>query len=81
MTEEQIKRPETLKDEHLDYLDNLRESGETNMFGAGVYLRERFCLTKQESHAVLHYWMKTFEERQIPIISDLENVVQSKEDK
>ena len=40
------------------YLDSLRESGKTNMFGAGPYLREEFALTKPESHAVLSAWMK-----------------------
>lgn len=49
--------------EMLEYLDNLRDSGETNMFGAGSYLREEFALTRTESHKVLSYWMKTFGER------------------
>ena len=52
------------EEKHLIYLDSLRESGVTNMFGAGTYLRERFSVTKMESHAILHYWMETFEERQ-----------------
>jgi hypothetical protein len=44
----------------LDYLDELRESGETNMFGAGPYLANEFALMLPEAHAVLSYWMKTF---------------------
>ena len=31
-------RPEEVTTEHLVYLDTLRESGDTNMFGAGKYL-------------------------------------------
>ena len=30
------------------YLDNLRESGVTNMFGAGIYLQEEFGLGKEK---------------------------------
>lgn len=46
--------------EYKDYLDKLRESGETNMFGAGPYLQDEFGLTKQEANQVLIHWMKTF---------------------
>lgn len=46
------------------YLDDLRESGETNMFGARPYLIEAFGLTKKEASDILSDWMKTFEERQ-----------------
>lgn len=58
-----IERPEKVTDEILEYLDELRESGETNMFGAGPYLVREFGLSRQESHDGLAYWMKTFEER------------------
>ena len=37
------------KEEYFDYLDNLRESGVTNMFGASPYLQEAFDLTKIEA--------------------------------
>lgn len=46
--------------EYKEYLDELRESGETNMFGAGQYLQDEFGLTKQEGQQVLTHWMKTF---------------------
>jgi hypothetical protein len=59
----ELERPAVVCDEHLDFLDDLRESGVTNMFGAGPYLRDEFPLTKSESHAVLSYWMKTFASR------------------
>jgi len=58
-----VERPEIVEDEHLTYLDQLRESGVTNMFGAGTYLREMFDVSKQESHVILQYWMATFSER------------------
>lgn len=59
-----IPRPEIVKEKHLDYLDVLRESGVTNMFGAIPYLRKRFKkLTDEEAQEILCYWMKTFSER------------------
>ena len=42
------------------YLDNLRESGETNMFGAGQYLMMEFGLDKHEARAILKEWMETY---------------------
>ena len=49
----------------VHFLDDLRASGRTNMFGAGPYLREEFGLTQQESHAVLSAWMKS--DRSLPV--------------
>ena len=58
---DQIARPEFVLDEQLEYLDNLRESGETNMFGATPYLVDEFPeLSKQEARKILTYWMETF---------------------
>lgn len=65
-------RPEICSNAMLDYLDELRESGVTNMFGAGEYLdsefpwlRENFLGRHSSPNArqVLSYWMKTFSER------------------
>lgn len=50
-------------DRYLVYLDGLRISGVTNMFGARPFLQDEFGLTENEASAVLGYWMKTFEER------------------
>lgn len=44
--------------EHKEFLDNLRESGETNMFGARPYLMEEFGLDKHEAGKILSEWMK-----------------------
>lgn len=58
------ERPEFCTEEHLDYLDDLRESGVTNMFGAGAYLRKEFPDLKRGSELdVLSYWMGSFSER------------------
>lgn len=49
--------------EWMEYLDELRLSGETNMFGAGIYLQREFPLTGDEATTVLMHWMDTFSER------------------
>lgn len=60
---EQTERPAIATDEILEYLDELRESGVTNMYGAGSYLEAEFCLSVEESTTVLLYWMHSFSER------------------
>ena len=45
------------------YLDILRESGVTNMFGAGPYVESEFGLGRKESGKLVVEWMKTFSER------------------
>jgi hypothetical protein len=58
-----MAKPEFLTDDMLTYLDELRESGVTNMFGAGPYVSGEFGLTPAQARAVVSYWMATFEER------------------
>ena len=38
---------------YFDYLDQLRESGITNMFGASPYLQEAFDLDRYEAKDIL----------------------------
>ena len=47
-----------------EFLDILRESGLTNMFGAGTYIQDRFGVTKYDANRFLTKWMETFSERQ-----------------
>lgn len=57
-------RPAFCTEEMLEYLDELRESGVTNMFGASPYICSEFPhLTKQDAREVLSYWMHSFSER------------------
>ena len=51
------------KDEVFVYLDGLRESGITNMFGAGPYIQTEFEIDNNEARELVLEWMKTFEER------------------
>ena len=46
--------------EHLEYLDALRQSGVTNMFGAGQYIQEEFGLDKWQAKDVVLHWMETY---------------------
>ena len=50
-------------DQHLEYLDNLRKSGVTNMSGAAPYLEQVFDLSEADANKILLHWMETFEER------------------
>jgi hypothetical protein len=47
----------------FDLLDALRQSGEINMFGSGIYLEQAYGLNKRESKEVVLEWMRTFGER------------------
>ena len=49
--------------EHFNYLDGLRESGVTNMFGAGSYLEKDMGCDMKTAKAALKAWMETFDNR------------------
>lgn len=56
-----VERPTFVRDDHLEYLDDLRGAGELNMMGAAPYLRARFhYLSYREAIKTLGYWMMTF---------------------
>jgi len=44
----------------FNYLNDLRESGATNMFGAGAYIVERFDIDKRQASEILSKWMDNF---------------------
>ena len=48
-----------VKIEHLDFLDDLKDSGTVNMFHARPYLMREFPdLTSQEASLVLSHWLQ-----------------------
>ena len=59
----EIVRPACVLDEHLLYLDALRESGACNMFGAAEYVASEYHLDRFTAKRVLVYWMETYAER------------------
>ncbi|AMO55565.1 hypothetical protein GZ77_09500 [Endozoicomonas montiporae] len=71
MNNDENEKPNALEPEHLTYLDELRESGVTNMFGASSYLEAEFPeLGRNEARDILMYWMATFEDPHSPAIPD-----------
>jgi hypothetical protein len=51
---------EVTREEVYEYLNDLRESGETNMFGATPYLMQEFDMSKSEAKKWLKEWMLSF---------------------
>lgn len=51
-------------EQYFLFLDDLRKSGVTNMYGAVPYLMAAFdYLAEDEARAILVTWMKTFSQR------------------
>lgn len=50
-----------MPDEYDCYLEGLRRSGVTNMYGASRYLEYEFSLDKYEAREILSSWMKNYE--------------------
>ena len=46
--------------EYFNFLEVLRDSGVTNMFGAAPYLQQEFGLSRTEARKVLGEWMNSF---------------------
>ena len=42
------------------YLEKLRRSGETNMYGAVPYLQNEFGLNRQEATSILADWVRNY---------------------
>ena len=51
------------QDKVFHFLDDLRESGDTNMWGAGSYVQAEFDVDKNAARDLVLEWMETFEER------------------
>jgi hypothetical protein len=48
-------------EDYFTYLDELRESGATNMYAAGSYIADEFAITAKEASVVLAAWMTSFD--------------------
>ncbi|MGI9489327.1 MAG: hypothetical protein ACR2RF_26255 [Geminicoccaceae bacterium] len=46
--------------EYFEYLDDLRESGETNMWGADAYIQAEYDLPHKDAGDITLAWMVTF---------------------
>lgn len=56
-------KPDIVENNHLLFLDDLRESGITNMSGATSYLERMFGVNSEEADTIFFFWMDTFHER------------------
>lgn len=62
LDKETVEKNPTKYNKYFDWLEDLRRSGITNMFGAVPYLQTRFKLSEQSATNVLSYWMQNYEE-------------------
>jgi len=51
------------KEHYFIFLDEIRDSGSINMFGAAPYLEDMFGLTRYEAKDILIEWMQTYSTR------------------
>lgn len=54
---------ESTLEEKFEFLDAVRDSGITNMYGASPFLEARFGISATEAKQVLVEWMRTFSQR------------------
>lgn len=55
------RRTTTLEKTAFIFLNDLRDSGITNMFGATPYLEDKFQTNKEVARALLLAWMNVFD--------------------
>ena len=65
---------DTQEQKYFNYLDVLRESGVTNMFGAVPYLQAEFGLNAVDAKKILISWMKQFKYSELPVKEENKNV-------
>lgn len=64
MSNVKIALPEGMTAKHCQYLEDLRSSGVTNMFGATPYLQDEFDIDREQAVIILSFWMKNYESLQ-----------------
>lgn len=52
-----------MNEQYWQFLDDLRDSGVTNMFGATPYIQEEFGVDKAEAREILFDWMENYGKR------------------
>lgn len=55
-----MRKTTELEKEAMSFLNRLRESGITNMFGAGPFVEEEFGIDTREARRILSLWMHNF---------------------
>jgi hypothetical protein len=59
-SELKTRKTTEIEKEVCEYLNDLRESGVTNMFGAGPYVEQNFSVSKREAREYVSLWMANF---------------------
>lgn len=60
MKTETTRQTTPMEKKVLNYLNELRDSGETNMFGARPYIIRKFPVSSDEAKRLLMLWMHNF---------------------
>ena len=58
-----MRKTTNQEQEVLEFLNILRDSGVTNMFGATPYIKDEFDLDSEESKCLLMLWMANFNDK------------------
>jgi hypothetical protein len=66
-----------MKEQYFNFLDALRDSGQTNMFGAGPWLQRAFGLERHEAKDIVLEWMNTYGERKARKLDKTTTVVET----
>ena len=53
-----VENDNPIECEMFNYLDELRESGDTNMWGATPYIQDKFGMSNKDSKLLLVKWME-----------------------
>jgi predicted transcriptional regulator YheO len=61
--DKEIDMNEHQRQEFLEFLDELRESGVVNMYGAAPYLVKEFGMPKMTAYKILDDWMASYAAR------------------
>ena len=57
-----MRKTTELEQEAMVFLNSLRESGVTNMFGAAPFVEDEFGIDRGEARRILQLWMRNFNE-------------------
>jgi hypothetical protein len=60
MGQSENKMKKKIEEKYEEYLDELRESGSINMYGAVPFLQDEFGLDKKEAREILSAWMENY---------------------
>lgn len=49
------------KNKYWIFLEKLRRSGVTNMFGSARYLQDEFAISRKEANKIIEDWMDNYD--------------------